>query len=180
MDRFQHTRRFHPQGNNDCHDDGFNLLRSSRLVFAQKQGLAGVTISSLEFDDVDGICGQNTYPLTHAVTAELEPVRQYGSGPAGSDKTGRKVEPARTKPDFCQFMIFELVLIFYDFLWKKHIFSEFLRCQVVSKLQVKQIMRRALSENRVLCKTRKIFPKLCFLTRRTRILCPLSQFSLKY
>jgi hypothetical protein len=38
------------------------------------------------------------------LNAELEPVRQSGSGPAGPKKTGQD----RTKPDFCR--------IFFDFL----------------------------------------------------------------
>jgi hypothetical protein len=36
----------------------------------------------------------------------LEPVRQFGFGPAGPDKTGRKVHPAgrnRILPDFFRF-----------------------------------------------------------------------------
>ncbi len=57
--------------------------------------------------------------------SELEPVRQSGSGPAGPDKTRRKVKPARTKSDFCQFMILKLILVFQSFLRRKQLLFAF-------------------------------------------------------
>jgi hypothetical protein len=36
--------------------------------FAQLEGLGGVTLSSIGMDDVDGQCGDGTYPLLNAVT----------------------------------------------------------------------------------------------------------------
>jgi hypothetical protein len=45
-----------------------------------------------------------------ATVAELEPVRQSGSGPAGPDKTG---------PDFCQFIVIKFFLVFDNFLYEK-------------------------------------------------------------
>ncbi len=35
--------------------------------FAKLEGLGGVTLSSIGMDDVDGQCGQGSYPLLHAV-----------------------------------------------------------------------------------------------------------------
>ena len=75
---------------------------------------------------MDVSIGMRRYGLFSNHASELEPVRQSGSGPAGPDKTGRKVKPGRTRPDFCQFVIVNLVLVFKSFLQrKKLLFASF-------------------------------------------------------
>jgi hypothetical protein len=63
--------------------------------------------------------------MKNHLKSELETVRQSGSGPAGPDKTGRKVKPALAKPDFYQFMILKLILVFQSFLRRKQLLFAF-------------------------------------------------------
>jgi hypothetical protein len=55
-------------------------------------------------------------------TAELEPVRQSGSGPAGPDRTGQdraRNQTGRTVPDFYQFIMIKILLILEIFINRK-------------------------------------------------------------